>query len=128
MTAEEQIGIEGSGHDESNVFRFAGEAHRLLKRPGCVGMSVLRIHADEQAGLVVVHFCFDPGGEMDEHDAPIPILFIALSGEGVVRVAGVETPIGGGESSFWPPGVLHQVRAGESGLTAIAIEYGLRSA
>ena len=90
-------------------------------------MSALRLHADETEGLYVVELVFEPNGMMDEHDAPHPILLIVTSGGGTVRINGVDSTIAAGESSFWPAGTLHQVIAGERGLRAIAIEYGLRA-
>lgn len=121
------------GSPAAFVLPFADIQHRPVTRPGCVGLSALRIHsdevagADEAAGLFVIELRFEPGGEMDEHAAGHPILFIVTDGGGTVRVGGIESPIHAGQSSLWPAGVLHKVTAGEAGLTAIAIEYGVHS-
>jgi quercetin dioxygenase-like cupin family protein len=103
-----------------------GARHHPVTGPGCVGLTVYRAPADESAGVAVMHLRFEPGGRMDEHDADHPILFVALWGDGRVRVGGVGSPLRAGEAVLWPAGVLHQALAGESGLGALAIEYGLR--
>ena len=121
------------GSPLGSVYSFADIPHRPVTRPGCVGLSALRIHsdevagADEVAGLFVVELRFEPGGEMDEHDADHPILFIVTAGAGTVSVGGVERPIRAGQSSYWPAGALHKVTAGAGGLTAIVVEYNVSS-
>ncbi len=110
----------------SNVFAFGTAEPRRITKPGCTGMSAVRIHSDPDEGLVVVELRFEPGGEMDEHRVDHPILFIVTSGSGQAWVNGEPTEIGAGESVYWPQDTLHKVSAGESGMVAIAVEYAIK--
>lgn len=67
-----------------------------------------------------------PHGEMDEHDAPEPILFVVIAGGGFVRVGGPEgetMAVRAGDAVLWPGRVLHRAWTEDESLQAIAIHY-----
>ncbi len=77
----------------------------------------------------VVSLYFEPVGEMDEHAAPFPILFLVISGEGFVRVGGPESEsikVTVGEAFLWPPNIPHKAWTGEEAMQAITIEYPIK--
>jgi quercetin dioxygenase-like cupin family protein len=77
--------------------------------------------------LHVVALYFDPHASMDEHQADHPILFLAISGQGTMRLGGPngETrTIQSGEAVLWPAYVDHAVWTDTEPLHAIAIEIG----
>ena len=112
------------GHEQpGEVFPYAETPHHPVTRPGCEGMSLVRIFEDRGADLHVVELAWEAGGEMDEHAADHPILLIVTRGGGEVRTDGVESPIRAGECVYWAPGAMHHVRAGDAGMAAIVVEY-----
>ena len=69
---------------------------------------------------------FDPHGQIHEHSAPYPILFIVIGGEGYVRVGGPQAQalkIHAGFAVLWPAGVPHQAWTTEHPMQALTIEY-----
>jgi quercetin dioxygenase-like cupin family protein len=77
----------------------------------------------------VVSLFFDQHGEIHEHDAPFPILFIVIGGEGYLRVGGPDAAalkIHAGYAALWPAGVLHKAWTTEHAMQALTIEYGHR--
>jgi quercetin dioxygenase-like cupin family protein len=79
------------------------------------------------ADLHVVALYFDPHASMDEHQADHPILFLAISGQGTMRLGGPngETrTVQAGEAVLWPAHVDHAVWTDTEPLHAIAIEIG----
>ncbi len=73
----------------------------------------------------VAELAFKPGGEVWEHSAPHPILFVVIVGEGFVRVASEETEVRAGDAVVWPPNVLHKAWTTDKSMTALAFEYDL---
>jgi quercetin dioxygenase-like cupin family protein len=60
----------------------------------------------------VLMMYFDENGEIHEHSAPDPILFLVIDGTGFVRIGGEtgETvQVGSGEAVLWPANELHRV-------------------
>ncbi len=78
-----------------------------------------------EKSIAVVELHFESGGEMWEHEADHPILFVVIAGRGHVRVDGEETEIEAGQAILMPPDKLHKAWAGDLPFTAIAIEYDL---
>lgn len=73
---------------------------------------------------VVALYC-DARARMDEHSAPVPILFLVTGGVGFVRVGGPEgetRTVTAGDAMLWPAGVDHMVWTEDEPLRAIAIE------
>lgn len=130
------------------VRTFGPETKHPVPRPGCLGLSarVIQMPAAEVAGHeeivasrlggipilldrpnTVVALSLSPQGEMDEHDAPEPILFLVIEGQGFVRVGGPEgetVSVRAGDAVLWPAHVLHRAWTEEQPLEAIAIHYG----
>jgi quercetin dioxygenase-like cupin family protein len=80
--------------------------------------------------LHVVALYFDSHASMDEHQADHPILFLAISGQGTMRLGGPngETrTVQAGEAVIWPAYVDHTVWTDAEPLHAIAIEIGLQT-
>ncbi|MDQ2904424.1 MAG: cupin domain-containing protein [Ktedonobacteraceae bacterium] len=67
---------------------------------------------------------FEPHASMEEHSADHPILFLAISGRGHVRIGG---PVGetreiqANEAVLWPAHADHTVWTGDEALHAIVI-------
>lgn len=69
---------------------------------------------------------FDPHGEIDEHDAREPILFVVIGGSGFVRLGGPDgetVEVHPGDALLWPKQVLHKVWTDDDPLQAIVIHY-----
>jgi len=93
--------------------------------PHCTDMYPAIILHEKSIAVVELHF--EPGGEMWEHEADHPILFVVIEGKGYVRVDGEETEIKAGQAILEPPGKLHKAWAGAVPFTAIVIEYNLEN-
>ena len=128
--------------------RFGPELKAPVPRPGCRGLSARVIQLPEEVigqlgpeeasrrydGMPivvarsnsVVALYLDAHGEMDEHDAPEPILFMVTGGRGFVRVGGPrgETlEVEEGDAVLWPANTLHKAWTEEEPLEAIVIHY-----
>ncbi len=89
--------------------------------PNCKAMHPAMIYHDNAIHVMELHF--EPGGEMWEHDADHPILFIVIHGKGRVRLDGQEAEMQAGEAILWPAGKMHKAWAQDGPFTALAIEY-----
>ncbi len=62
--------------------------------------------------MIVVAMYLEPHGSMDEHSAPVPILFLVTRGKGFVRIGGPngETrSVTAGDAILWPANLDHKV-------------------
>ena len=132
----------------SAIRRFGPATHQPIPRPGTRGLSgtVIQLPAAQVAQFAaediakryggtpflldqatsVISLSLAPHGEIDEHDAPFPILFIVIGGSGFVRVGGpdaVSQAISSGDAILWPANVLHTAWTEDDSLHAISIEY-----
>ena len=91
-----------------------------LPRPGCrnVEFRVL-LHSD---GLVVANLRFGTDAEIDEHDAPMDIDAIIVSGSGYVLIDGVESEVSAGQIVRWPKGKSHKLWTASSTMETIMVE------
>lgn len=128
--------------------QFGPDLKAPVPRPGCTGLSARVIQlpaaavAHRPAEDVNRHFngapivldrpnsvialYLDAHGEMDEHDAPEPILFLVTGGYGFVRVGGPEgdtLAVMAGDAVLWPAHTLHRAWTEAEALEAIAIHY-----
>ena len=81
---------------------------------------------DGSAAVVMLYF--EPHAQMDEHSNPRNTLFVALRGQGHMRIGGLagETQaVQAGEAVLWPPNVDHLVWTDEEPLDALVIELPL---
>ncbi len=102
-----------------------GPGHRRPDAPPCVvGMYPATIFHDDTLAVIELHF--EPGGEIWEHDAPYPILFVVIEGRGMVRVGGEDAPVQAGQAVLWPADVLHKAWAVDAPFTAIVVEMAYR--
>ncbi|GIW08832.1 MAG: hypothetical protein KatS3mg060_3637 [Dehalococcoidia bacterium] len=79
---------------------------------------------DEPVSVMAMEF--EPHGETGERRSRFPILFAVTSGSGFVRIGGEHAervPLNAGQAVLWPTGELFKAWAGESGMTAIGVEY-----
>jgi quercetin dioxygenase-like cupin family protein len=104
-----------------DLLHFGPGHRRTDSPPNCPGMYPALIYHEDPVHVVELHF--EPGGEMWEHSADHPILFITIHGKGRVRVDGEEAEIQAGQAVLWPAGKRHKAWAEESPLTAIVVEY-----
>ncbi len=75
--------------------------------------------------MIVVAMYLEPHGSMDEHPAPVPILFLVTRGSGFVRIggpAGETQPVTAGDAVLWPAGLDHTVWTEDEPLEAIVID------
>jgi quercetin dioxygenase-like cupin family protein len=79
------------------------------------------IYHDKIIHVVELHF--EPGGEMWEHEADHPTLFMVIDGKGWVRVDGKEAELQAGQAVLWPANKMHKAWAKDVSFTAIALEY-----
>lgn len=104
--------------------RHFGPGHRRPDPPpGSDRLYPATILREETAAVVELHF--EPGGEMPEHDADHPILFVVIAGRGMVRVGGEEAEVAAGQAVVWPAGVPHKAWARGEPLTAISVHHGM---
>jgi quercetin dioxygenase-like cupin family protein len=102
--------------------RHFGPGYRRNDPPAnCKAMYPVLIYHDNAIHVVELHF--EPGGEMWEHNADHPILFIVINGKGRVRIDGQEAEMQAGEVVLWPTGKMHKAWAEDVPFTALAIEY-----
>jgi quercetin dioxygenase-like cupin family protein len=76
------------------------------------------------ADLQVEAMYFDPHGSIEEHSTDHPILFLAISGRGTVRIGGPTgetSEIQAGDAILWPAHIDHLVWTDEEPLHAIVI-------
>jgi quercetin dioxygenase-like cupin family protein len=75
--------------------------------------------------MVVVAMYLEPHGQMEEHSASRPILFLVTGGRGYVRVGGPsgETrQVEAGDAVLWPAGLDHMVWTEDEALEAIVVD------
>lgn len=75
--------------------------------------------------MLVVAMYFEPHAQMDEHSAPVPILFLVTGGKGWVRVGGPQgetRQVQAGDAVLWPAGLDHHVWTEDEPLQAIVID------
>lgn len=89
--------------------------------PNCTAMYPSLIYHDKIIHVVELHF--EPGGEMWEHEADHPTLFMVIDGKGWVRVDGKEAELQAGQAVLWPANKMHKAWAKDVSFTAIALEY-----
>jgi quercetin dioxygenase-like cupin family protein len=75
--------------------------------------------------MIVVAMYFDPHGAMEEHSAPVPVLFLVTGGRGFVRIGGPDgetRAVTAGDAVLWPAGVDHTVWTEGEPLAAIVVD------
>lgn len=109
-----------------DIRRFGPGHRRPDAPPHIIGMYPATIFHDDTLAVIELHF--EPRGEIWEHDAPYPILFVVIEGRGMVRVGGEEARVEAGQAVLWLASVLHKAWAEDAPLTAIAVEMVYRRA
>ncbi len=105
--------------------RHWGLGHRRSESlPNCINVRGGAFFNDGR--INAAELAFEAGGEIWEHSAPYPILFIVIQGEGFVRVGGEESPVRAGDAVVWPPNVLHKAWTMDKGMIGLAFEYDLQ--
>jgi quercetin dioxygenase-like cupin family protein len=75
--------------------------------------------------MIVVAMYLEPHASMDEHSTDVPVLFLAIRGQGFVRIGGPNgesRTISAGDAVLWPAGVDHTVWTEDDELQAIVID------
>lgn len=76
--------------------------------------------------VAVAALYLEPHGELNEHDAEQPTLFLVIGGRGFVRVGGPEAPtqaVKAGDAVLWPAFVLHRAWTEDEPMQMITVEY-----
>ncbi len=74
--------------------------------------------------MYVVAMYLEPHGQMDEHSAAEPILFLVTGGSGFVRIGGPEgetAALTAGDAVLWPAGPEHKIWTEDEPMSAIVI-------
>jgi quercetin dioxygenase-like cupin family protein len=75
--------------------------------------------------MIVVAMYLEPHAIMDEHSADVPVVFLAIGGQGFVRIGGPNgesRTISADDAVLWPAGVDHTVWTEDDELQAIVID------
>lgn len=75
--------------------------------------------------MIVAALYLEPYGSMDEHSAPVPVLFLVTRGNGFVRIGGPNGEaqrVTTGDAVLWPAGLDHKVWTEDEPLEAIVID------
>lgn len=104
------------------ILHFGPGYRQSESPPHCVNMFPALIFHDEAIHVVELHF--EPGGEIWEHEADHPTLFMVIEGSGYVRVGGEEAVMQAGQAVLWPAHIVHKAWAETEAFTAIVVEYG----
>ena len=131
------------------IRRFGPGEGTIFPIPALQGVSTVMIHLPKEAAaglspeemdrrydgvpfvldrpnLVVVHR-YEPGGEMQEHAAIDPILFMVIEGSGFLRLGGPDgetARVQAGDAVLWPAHVQHRVWTEDTTLTSILFHFG----
>ncbi len=91
-----------------------------LPRPGCSNVE-FRVLLNRE-GLILANLRFGKNAEIDEHDAPMDIEAIVVSGSGFVSVGGETSAVAAGESVFWPKGKSHKLWTTSTRMETMMVE------
>ena len=103
------------------VYNFSKEVGKSIDAFGSQQLFMSRILSEADSPHIgCMHL--DVKGKVGWHQAPIPQLFIVVSGEGWVRAGEeAEIPVSAGSAVYWSKDEWHETRT-ETGLTAMVIE------
>jgi quercetin dioxygenase-like cupin family protein len=103
------------------IIDISPEAGREITHHGSVGFRVLGLVRTEQVAVTLLALA--PHGEIGRHPATVTQRLIVISGFGDVCGANESwRSVHTGQMVEWSAGEEHTTRAGEEGLTGIAIE------
>ncbi|MHC4934120.1 MAG: cupin [Planctomycetota bacterium] len=105
------------------LFRFDAEIGRSIEKHGSAGLKFAPVvGVDAHVHVGCLHL--EAGGRIGRHPAPIPQLFLVVSGEGwVCGETGDRVPVAAGVAAYWDASESHE--AGTfTGMTAIVVEAG----
>ena len=91
-----------------------------LTRPGCTNVE-FRVLLDRE-GIVLANLRFNEYAEIDEHDAPVDIDVVVVTGSGFVSVEGTQAEVAAGQTISWPKGKMHKLWTTTSSMETIMIE------
>lgn len=103
------------------VYNFTKEAGKSIEAFGSQQLYMSRILSEANSPHIG---CMHLGanGLVGWHQAPVPQLFLVVSGEGWVRAGEeAEISVSAGSAVYWEKGEWHETRT-ETGLSAIVIE------
>jgi quercetin dioxygenase-like cupin family protein len=95
-------------------FRHEAPAHWR-----CTNLEATRIL---DHGLMVEHH-YLPGGEMDEHSAPMAVLCVCIAGEGFVKVGDESSELYANQVVVWPAGKTHKLWTTDASMTVLLIHF-----
>ena len=102
------------------IFQF-DRAEKVIDRFDSVGATATRVAKSDGAAQLTC-LTIAPGGTIGAHPAPVPQLFLIVSGEGwIAGPDGERVPVTAGTAVRWEPGEEH-ASGTETGMTALALE------
>jgi len=103
------------------IVEISAETGREITHHGSVGFRVLGLVRSEQVAVTLL--ALTPHGEIGRHPATVAQRMVVIAGSGTVCGADeVWRNVHMGQMVEWEAGEEHTTRAGDDGLTAIAIE------
>lgn len=135
----------------TEVWNFGPDKKKPFPYPGHTGLSIVPIQLparlEENLGArlladfgskpffldrdaAVACLYLEPHGELHEHEADQPTVFIVIGGSGFVRVGGPDASaiaIKAGQAVLWPPFVLHKAWTEGEPMQVITVEYSAES-
>ncbi|NKC00764.1 MAG: hypothetical protein GKR90_20025 [Pseudomonadales bacterium] len=91
-----------------------------LPRAGCLNVE-FRVLLNRD-GLTVANLRFAQNANIDEHDAPMDIDAICVSGSGFVSVAGEVSELSAGQTVHWPANEMHKLWTTDTTMETIMVE------
>ncbi|MEM7366869.1 MAG: cupin domain-containing protein [Pseudomonadota bacterium] len=76
----------------------------------------------QREGILVANLRFATHAEIDEHDAPMDIDVLVLSGAGYVSVDGAQAQVRAGQTVRWPAGKQHKLWTTTTTMETIMVE------
>ena len=109
--------------EEIMILRHYLDVHGETSLKGAQGVCKRTLIGKGQSAgsFYLRHFSIEPSGYSPRHSHPWEHEIYVLSGSGNVTVGGEQAELGEGRALFIPPGIEHQIRAGDEGLVFLCI-------
>ena len=93
-----------------------------VPRPGCINVEFRVLFSSE--GIHIANLRFSEHATIDEHDAPIDIDVICISGAGFTSIGEETYAIEAGQTVRWPKNIDHRLWTENSRMETLMVERG----